>query len=155
MSGCRDLSSAERALKVRFAVLVQRCGGYVAAAAGCRVGSTQLNNYASMAHDQFAPLDVVADLEEIAGEPLVTAELARRAGYLLLPLDQQAEGQFAASMARLGKEVGESFSAYGESMADSRLARSEMERLARELAEVAAAAKAALAILTRKMGSAG
>jgi len=153
MSECRDLSASERALKARFAILVKRCGGYVAAAEGCRVGSTQLNNYASMFHDQFAPLDVVADLEEIAGEPLVTAELAFRAGHILVPVDAPGEGQLAGTMARLGQEVGESFAAYGAAMADSRLSKREAERLARELAEVAAAAKAAIAVLTRKMGA--
>lgn len=155
MSDCRDFTPQERALKARFGILVKRCGGYVAAAAGCRVGSTQLNNYASMFHDQFAPLDVVADLEDIAGEPIVTAEMAHRAGYVLVPVDAQGEGQLASSMAKLGKEVGESFGAYGDAMADGRLSPPEMERLARELADVAAAAKAALAVLTRKMGAAG
>lgn len=77
-------------LKFRTKNLVALCGGLEAAARGTRVGKSLLANCADHREhgspDQWAPIDVVADLEMAAGMPIVTRELARLAGYDLIPM---------------------------------------------------------------------
>jgi hypothetical protein len=148
MSPRRDLSPDQRAFKALFRALVDRCGKFEAAALCTRVGTSQLHNYTDMHSDQFAPVDVVADLERVAGEPLVTAELARRAGFLLIPLPADGQGRLAKDMAQLGREMGEVFAAYAEAMGnDGRMDAAESEQVERELADVARIAAGAIATL--------
>ncbi len=78
-------------LKRRTDQLIDSCGGLVAASAETRAGKSSLANYADSrdhgaAANLWAPIDIIADLEKAAGEPLVTKELARLAGYELLPM---------------------------------------------------------------------
>jgi hypothetical protein len=84
-------------LKRRTEKLINLCGGLVDAAEETRAGKSSLANYADSrehgaAANLWAPIDVIADLEQAAGEPLVTRELARLAGYDLLPLAGSADG---------------------------------------------------------------
>lgn len=153
MSPRRDIPEKDRALKALFRVLLTRCGGLDAAATCVRVGRSQLANYTDMHSDQFAPADVVAELEAVAGEPLVTAELARRAGCILLPVAGEGDGQLTQDMAALAKEVGETFAAYGHAMAnDGQVDAVEAERVERELADVMRVAAQALNHLRRARG---
>jgi hypothetical protein len=153
MSPRRDIPQHHRSLKALFRVLVELCGGLDASAACVRVGRSQLHNYCDMFSDQFAPLDVVVVLEAVAGEPLVTAELARRAGCILVPLAADGEGKVAQDMAALGKEVGETFAAYGRAMSDDgQVDASEAEQLERELADVMRVASQALSNLRKARG---
>jgi hypothetical protein len=148
MSPRRDVSPDQRALKALFRALVDCCGGFDAAAACTRVKSSQLHNYTDMRSDQFAPVDVVADLERVAGEPLVTAELARRAGWLLMPLPAEGEGRLSQSIAHLARETGEACASFVEAMGnDGRIDPAEGERIERELADVARVVGQALAAL--------
>lgn len=148
MSPRRDVPEHHRSLKTLFRALIGRCGGLDAAAACVRVNRSQLANYYDQHTDQFAPVDVVADLEQVAQVPLVTADLARRAGYLLVPLAAEGEGHLAQDMAQLGREMGEVFSAYAEGMAnDGRMDAAEAEKVERELADVARIATRAIATL--------
>lgn len=78
-------------LKRRTDQLIDLCGGLVAAAEETRAGKSSLANYADsregvVGSALWAPIDIIADLEKAAGEPLVTKELARLAGYELLPM---------------------------------------------------------------------
>jgi hypothetical protein len=80
-----------RRLKRRTDQLIDACGGLVAASAETRAGKSSLANYADSrehgaACNLWAPIDIIADLEKAAGEPLVTRELARLSGYDLLPM---------------------------------------------------------------------
>jgi hypothetical protein len=82
-------------LKRRTEKLIDRCGGLVDAAMETRAGKSSLANYQDSrehgpASNMWAPIDVIADLEKAAGEPLVTKELARLAGYDLIPLPMAA-----------------------------------------------------------------
>ena len=133
--------------------LTDRVGGLDAAAAVTRVGRSQLGNYASLHDGQTMPVDVVADLEAVAGEPLITAELARRAGYLLVPLTPADDGPLAERMARLAAEVGQAFSAYAAAVADGHTTAEEEAHIARELTDIIAASQRALATLTARPGA--
>lgn len=80
--------------------LIKACGGLEAAAEETRAGKSSLANYAdsrdhTAAASMFAPIDVIADLEAAVGAPLVTKELARLAGYDLIPLEGAAAGTLA------------------------------------------------------------
>ncbi|MBS7789255.1 hypothetical protein KTR66_04580 [Roseococcus sp. SDR] len=113
-----------------------------------RVKHSQLANYYDMKCDQFVPVDVVADLEAVLGEPLVTADLARRAGCILLPVPSEGDGLLARHIARLADEASHVFSAYGHAIAnDGKVDPSEAEKLERELADVVRVGTAALAHL--------
>lgn len=98
-------------LKAATRALVERLGGIEAAAAvpGCRVGKSVLAAAYAPSEPGSAAIDVIAALEAAAGEPLVTAELARQAGCRLVPLVEAAEsdalilGRLAASMAAGGR----------------------------------------------------
>lgn len=151
MSPRRAIRDNDRSLKTLFRALIQRVGGFEAAASCVRVGVSRLHDYTSPETDGFAPIDVVAALEEVAGEPLVTAEMARRARCILLPLEAQGEGEIPETMAKLGKEVGEGFSAFAEAMSDGRMDRPEMERMAREMADIVRVATSAVALLQHKL----
>jgi hypothetical protein len=85
-------------LKRRTDRLIDLCGGLIAASEETRAGKSSLSNYAdSREHgagaNLWAPIDIIADLEAAAGEPLVTKELARLAGYELLPLAGATDGE--------------------------------------------------------------
>lgn len=78
-------------LKRQTEKLIELCGGLVAAAEETRAGKSSLANYADgrdhcQGATQWAPIDVIADLEHAAGQPLVTKALAALAGYDLVPM---------------------------------------------------------------------
>jgi hypothetical protein len=135
-------------LKSIFAHLLHRVGGLDAAATCTRVKRAQLGNYGNLnVADIFAPVDVVVTLEDLVGEPLLTQEMARRAGYAMVPVEPVAEGELAALLAKVGAESGAVFAAYGDALADGRVDAPERARIARELQDLIRAAHAALGIL--------
>jgi len=137
----------DRTWKTLAHALTERVGSLEAAAAVARVGKSSLGFYQNYHHEQVMPVDVAATLERIAGEPLITAELARRSGYALVPVQPMANGQLAEVFARLGKEVGEVFSAFASAMADGVTTDDERAHIARELQDVISASHHALAAL--------
>jgi hypothetical protein len=98
-----------RALKTGFRVLVQHCGGLEAAAAATRVAKTALAaGYDQEAADRFAALDVVADLERAAGEPVITRLLAAMHGMALVHVEP-ISGCALRAIADVGKHASEVF----------------------------------------------
>ncbi|WP_430436831.1 hypothetical protein [Oceanibaculum nanhaiense] len=82
--------TAYRGLKTATRRLVDATGGIDPAAASTRVGRATMAQYYSPAdRDEavFVPLDVIADLERVTGEPLVTRQLARLSGFDLVPAE--------------------------------------------------------------------
>jgi hypothetical protein len=151
MNARRDIPQSMRALKSLFRALVDRVGGCEAAATCTRPGRSQIASYYDMTSEAFAPVDVVADLEAVAQEPLITAELARRAGYALVPIEPHGNGELPASMAAFGREVAEVFATFAESMADGTLSRDEAEAMQRQLLDVIRVGNGALAVLRRRL----
>lgn len=137
----------DRALKTLFRALVAEAGGLDAAAACVRVGRSRLAEYYALDGDAFAPIDVVARLEAIVGRPLVTAELARRAGCALEPLSGNGLGRIDVLLARVGAELGQVHAAYAAALADGGLCAADRARLAREAAEARNALDALLGAL--------
>ncbi len=151
----RQISDTEvRSLKTATRALIQRVGGLHAAATVTRVNASVLAEYYDPnAAERLVPADVAADLERVAGEPVVTAQLARMAGHALLPL-QAGQGTDAAAIGRVFAECGQLGAAWAAAMEDGRISAVEAERLMSELADLQRAAGAALALLHAKRGTA-
>lgn len=145
----RETPREKRAYKTLFRVLVEDLGGLEAAAACCRVGRSQLADYYALGSEAFAPIDVVADLEEARGEPVVTAELARQRGYSLLPIEARGDGELNEGVAKLGREMNEVFVSFVEAEADGKQTIDEIDIQIREHQDVVRQANANIATLIR------
>lgn len=145
---------ALRGLKTAMRALVQRVGGLEAAATVTRVRPSQLASYYDPHQpQQLMPADVVADLEHVAGEPLVTAQLARLAGHMLLPMSP-GFGSEARAIAAVFQETGELGARWASAMDDGQLDDADRERVLAELGDLQRAAARAMALLTAKKGHA-
>lgn len=82
----RRLSPNQLALKAAFRDLVKAVGGGSRAETLTRVNATLLSKYGAAHESVFAPNDVVSDLEEDCGDPIVTRVLAQLRGYDLIPI---------------------------------------------------------------------
>lgn len=119
-------------LKASFRALIGRVGGLDAAAACCRLGRSQLAAaYAPGEAATYPPADVIAALEVVAGEPLVTAELARQAGYRLVALDPPAESDalILPRVAALMRETGTLAADVADALADGAVSARERREL--------------------------
>lgn len=77
-------NAEQRLLKSSTRTLLGMIGDRVAPVA-CRIkSSSQLAAYGNPNTDSFAPVDVIAALENVAGEPLITETLAGLAGCNLV-----------------------------------------------------------------------
>jgi hypothetical protein len=85
-----SLSPRDQARKIAFRELIEAVGGFEAAALNCRLGKSQLHRCASTHCPDFAPIDVVQQLEAITrgrpGWPVVTRLHARDLGMALVAL---------------------------------------------------------------------
>lgn len=147
-----EISATEvAAMKTASRALVTLVGGVDAAALVCRYGPSALSDgYNLHRPDKTLPLDVVADLERVAGQPLVTAVLARLSGHALVPV---APGQCreAQAIAEIGRGSAEVFAAWAAAMGDDTLSDAERKAVAdRVLALNAACMQAAAALLAKK-----
>lgn len=140
-----------RGLKTGFRALVQACGGLEAAAAATRVMKTVLAaGYDQAAQDRWPGIDVVADLERAAGEPLLTHLLAAMQGYALMRVEPLAGCELRA-IAQVGERSSEVFAAFGRAMADGAISAQERAVLHQELLDLVAAATEAAAMLGKGM----
>lgn len=136
MTPIREPAPEARPFKTLTRALIERLGGLDAAAATVRLGRSRLADCQHLHTEAVLPVDVVARLEAVAGEPLITAELARRAGCVLVPVQPIAEGEDAEMMAHIGREVGEVFAAYAAGMRDGSLCGEDRAGLSRELGDL-------------------
>lgn len=130
-----------RMLKIKFGELVGRIGGLEAAASFCRVGKSTLARYASTVSadaESFAPVDVVRDLEALAGEPLVTATLCGMADGVFVPVPNASAttGDLLAMMATLSGEFNDTTRAVCTGLSDGTFCGGDAERLEHELDDV-------------------
>lgn len=134
-------ASRGRLLRFRMAELIARCGGLVKAAAKCRVGKSTLARYASTSPadaECYAPIDVVHDLERVAGEAIVTGELCSLAGgsFVAFP-DAVPTGQdLLVQLAIQGKEHSDLATAILTGLDGGRLTRANAEAALIEQEEV-------------------
>jgi hypothetical protein len=141
MSG-NSRSSAEAALKTLSRVLIERVGGLDPAEAALNSGGgrgvrrSQLANYYNPHCNQFLPIDLAARLEEVAEDPVVTAELARRSGFVLVRENGMAGDCVLRKLATLAAENADLQRAAAESLADGQLCEDDLARIEREAMEM-------------------
>lgn len=105
-------------LKAAFRRLTKAVGGQESAASITRVDFQRIGRYGRTHEAMFAPVDVVADLESDAGEPLVTRAMADLQGYLLIPKPPTTgDAQWVEHLGSLAKEAGEAMAKLGEAFA--------------------------------------
>lgn len=133
------------ALKTAFRALVDGCGGLEAAALVTRVGRSVLSDYSHpQKPDCLPPVDVVADLEAVAGAPLVTAVQARLARHVLVPLPEAVAGESSAVIAAAFSESSDALCTFVRCMADGEMCDQDRAAIAGELHTAIAAFTAAL-----------
>jgi hypothetical protein len=130
-----------RMLKIKFGELVGKIGGLEAAASFCRVGKSTLARYASNVQSDaecFAPIDVVRDLEALAGEPVVTSTLCAMADgvFVAVPNTPAATGDLLAMMSALSGEFNDTTRVICAGLADGNFCAVDAAKLERELDDV-------------------
>lgn len=139
---------AYNGLKTAWKLLVDDLGGVEATAAVTRVSSKgRISEYGALHTDRFPAIDVVLDAEHVAGEPRVTAALARALGYALTPVEPRGAGDLSVLLAELGRDVASLFADAATALRHTDLTDEERMRLARDLDEVSCAAAEARARL--------
>jgi len=106
----RPTNDIERsALKTVFRMLLKLAGGQEAAENFTRGKHQTLNRYGNQNEpDCHAPIDVIADLERVVGEPIVTKQLADMGGYLLVKkVEKAGTSDMLAHLSSVAKESGD------------------------------------------------
>jgi len=110
------------ALKQASKRLIKSCGGLDAASLVTRVGHSELARYYDPSEKLFMPIDVAADLETIAREPLVTQSLAGLMEFALMPVQTEINVEpnhhWTALLAQLGEETAAALRQIGSALAD-------------------------------------
>lgn len=104
-------SVKRRMLKVAFEELVDLVGGQIPAEANCRASQSSIQRWGSTTPDneeRFPPLDVVRDLEAIAGDAVVTKMMASMAGLTVVTLPSVARpADLFTALSDLSREASE------------------------------------------------
>jgi hypothetical protein len=127
-----------RMLKLKFGELLGRIGSLENAVPFCRVGKSTLARYASTGSadaDFFAPIDVVRDLEALAGSPIVTSILCDAADGVFVPVPSApaSGGDLLAMMSALSGEFNDTTRAICSGYVDGKFCVDDAEKLEREL----------------------
>lgn len=128
----------KRGLKAAFRRLVAHDGGEANAAEDTRVSQSRISHYGNAQRpEDFPPADVILDLELAVGQPVVTRELARLQGHVLIELPGvDGDPAWVQRLGAAAKETGEAIAAIGIALADDgEVTPQEIERL-RLLSEV-------------------
>lgn len=155
----REIAPAEfRALKVASRSLVRELGTLDAAATVCRWGKSALAEACDLSHgERTLPIDVVADLERVCGEPVVTRVLAGLSGHVLLPV-RGASGPEASAIAHVLAGAAGLGAKFAAAMDDARVSAAERQGLKDALLALHTACAdglAALAAASEQQGDAG
>ncbi|WP_313613436.1 hypothetical protein [Agrobacterium sp.] len=86
-----------------------------------RVGEAHLSRYVSPREKDFMPLDVLADVERIAGYPLVTEFMAELNGYRLVASEAEVDAPDMEDVSRLADTKGKLLSALITSFLDGKI----------------------------------
>ncbi len=141
MSGRRHSILVYRGLKSAVGRLLDLFGCQEAAAEVTRIRRQELSDYANRRNpdceDRHMPIDVVFDLETEIGDPVVTRELARRQGFLLVHAPDVAAGigGIEALTGKALKETGDAVAKIGAAIDDKVIDAGEADTLPREIDE--------------------
>ena len=148
------LPVSEQRQAERARELIEAAGGFEASAEETGISTTQLGRYQSKAERDSMPARVIEALEAVThgkpGHPIMTRHLARRQGFVLVPLPSAlpSEGEWARHISRLSEKAGKLVSGIAADLADDLdvSPREATARLpsARALVQIAAELEAAL-----------
>jgi hypothetical protein len=142
------------ALKTATHALITEVGGLPAAASVCRVSVPRLSEYQSRNHpESLMPIDVVLQLEAVAGAPIVTGALARLQGHTLASPDAAPVPAIGRSVAALARHAGEVGAQYLDASADGRIDPAERAALMQQAEHAARALQDVLAALATEAGA--
>jgi hypothetical protein len=134
-------TSVPMKLKAATRRLIEACGGQESAVLipGMPIARHQSFSEAGSAAqpDRFLRIDVAALMELDCGQPLVTAELARASGHVLVPLPRIAaqRSPLGRITAQALKETSDVFSRLGGFLEDGTLTFAESTQLDKEIDE--------------------
>lgn len=122
-------------LKTATKASIAACGGLDAAATITRVGKTALSEYQNRNSASVVPVDIAADLDLCAEQPLILAALAQMQGYQIIAL-KVGDGDVAASMERVAASSGVTMATAVRVMADGIITPDEAHDLLRDVGEL-------------------
>lgn len=136
------------AVKTAWKLIVQRLGGVDAAAAACGISRSLISNYGNRNGEYYPPAQTIITAESMAGEPLVTAALARAQGWELVCVDApRGRGVLAALSAEMSKNIGAFFATMSHALTHPKLTDKERADLLRELDDISRVTAEAKALL--------
>lgn len=152
------LTPGEEMLKAATRRLLEDRGPLDAVALETRVGKSQLATYQSRNSDHFMPLDVLLRLTALQREealargdapspPELLVEVARQAGYGLVPLEAAGGEQVLACIAEWSSEVADVQAAVANALRDGRICAADASKIEREALEMIADGKRLVASL--------
>lgn len=142
------------ALKTAATLLIHRVGGLPAAASACRLQVSALQECASRHHpERMLPIDVVLQLELVAGEAIVTGAMGRLQGMTLARPEAGAVPAIGHAVAVAARCAGAATAAFLDAQSDGMLDAGERAELTRHFEAVRDSADAALAGLAATPGA--
>lgn len=136
------------ALKTATHLLIHTVGGLDAAASVCRLAAARLSVCQSRNHPEAQlPIDVVLQLEAVAGEPIVTAAMARLQGLTVARPDAGVRADIGRAIGAVARTAGAAAAVYMEAQADGVVDAQEQDALRRHLEAVRDEAAASLSAL--------
>lgn len=139
---------AYNAIKTAVKRLLNDVGGIDAAAACTRGTRSLFSEYGSITSDRQVPVDVVLDLESIAGIPHVTSALAAVHGYELVRIAApRGSEQVATALGRVGQGMAVLFADTARALADGAVTPVTNAALTRDLEDVSRLVSDALSLL--------
>ncbi|WP_454683974.1 phage regulatory CII family protein [Ancylobacter moscoviensis] len=153
MSGRIFTAPDYAALKNAFRRAVRQSGGGLRElSAMTRLSPAQLSRFGDLNSDQWAPLDVVLDMDSLAGEPVITRALGDLLGHDLVSSKAAvAHGRLVQHLAGLARESGDVLSGISDALADGELTPNELSRIENDLADLDAQVQAARATVRAKL----
>ncbi|MAW99770.1 MAG: hypothetical protein CMN72_09560 [Sphingomonas sp.] len=145
MSGANEvvLSPDRQDLKIASRALVRSYGGQHAAAELLPRRHQHYSDCGNPNTEAFLTIDEVAQLEDrtagLPGYPVVTRAMAKRQGFILIPMPQADEGgAVEALVMELAAEFGDVAQAVREAVADRKWTKAEKAEALRQLGEMTA-----------------
>ncbi len=129
------------ALKVRFRLLADTCGGPSNAEHISRISQQQISRCGSVDEEhanRFAPIDEIADLEAHCGKPIVTEYLAELSGYVLVRVPDATATDAVSLVSRVSemlREVSDVSGGVADALRDNRVTRREAQGVHKEVRE--------------------
>src|SRR5579871_706087 len=129
--------SPRAAVKTAWKMLVDVIGGVEASSVACGISRSLVSEYGNRQSDRFPPAQTIIAAERSAGEPLVTAALARAQGYeLVLVTPPEGNGELAVIVAETAKDASDIFATAARALAHQSVSNGELDELIREFGDM-------------------